>query len=91
MAKEQMKTNAADMRAYWEEPVEYTAPLLGPDRDRSILVSVNGETIRLMRGVRVNIKRKFVHALENAGRQEMAAYNAKLSAQRAGSRAIANL
>lgn len=57
-----------------EELVEYTAPLLPGAEKQDILVGVNGELIRLQRGATVQIKRKFVEALNNANRQEMEAY-----------------
>lgn len=56
-----------------EELVEYTAPLVYEDRERDVLVAVNGETIRLLRGVPVRIKRKHLEVLENARTQAEAA------------------
>ena len=39
-----------------EEMVEYTAPLMGRTDSRDIIVGVNGEIIRIMRGETVQIK-----------------------------------
>lgn len=74
---------------YWEEAVEYTAPLLGPRERRELLVSVNGETIRILRGEPVRIKRKHLEAIQNAQRQAYAAYAAMRRAQKQGSKALA--
>lgn len=38
-----------------EELVEYTAPLMGRTDSRDIIVGVNGEIIRIMRGETVQI------------------------------------
>ena len=74
-----------------EELVEYTAPLAGMEKRRDILAAVNGETIRIKRGERVKIKRKFVEVLDNAARQEYAAHQAREKAVKDGSKALAEL
>ena len=52
---------------YWEEKIPYVHPkdyrIKGDD---SVSVSVNGEEIRIKRGVPVNIKRKFVEVLQQS-------------------------
>ncbi len=84
---EEKKTGVPDP----EEMVEYTAPMLYADRARDILAAVNGETIRIRRGVPVRIKRKFVEVLENARAQEDAAYAMMQKAQRNGTKALADM
>ena len=72
-----------------EELVEYTAPLKGGDGTQDVLVSVNGETLRIQRGIPVQIKRKFYKVLQQAARQEMAAYYTMRRAQEAAAKATA--
>ena len=76
-----------------EELVEYTAPLFGRagNDSRDIVVGVNGEMIRIVRGERVQIKRKFLLVLQEAERQEMAAYRAMNDAQKASKKALADM
>lgn len=76
-----------------EELVEYTAPLMGRPGEESqdIIVGVNGEFIRIMRGETVKIKRKFLLVLQNAEAQEMAAYKAQIAAQNASRKALADM
>ena len=73
------------------ELVEYTAPLLGAPTKKDILVSVNGETLRIKRGVPVKIRRKFLKVLDQAAKQELDAYLTMQRAQEQGSRALANM
>lgn len=86
-AKEEKQTIAEKM----EELVEYTAPLAADLNDTSLLVAVNGEEIRIMRGVPVKIKRKFVEAIQNADRQRLAARAYQQQAVRAAEKATADL
>ena len=74
-----------------EELVEYTAPLMGHTDSRDIIVGVNGEIIRIMRGETVKIKRKFLLVLQNAEKQEMEAYKAQMAAQKASAKALADM
>lgn len=74
-----------------EELVDYTAPLLPNLKKRDILVGVNGETLRIKRGVPVKIKRKFYEALQNAAAQEFAALEARQEIQRQGEKALASM
>lgn len=74
-----------------DELVEYVAPLLGAPNKKDIVVSVNGETIRIKRGVPVQIKRKFLKVLQQAADQEMAAYLTMEQAQRQGQKAMASM
>lgn len=84
--------NAAAETAYGpEELVEYTAPLAGMEKRRDILAAVNGETIRIKRGETVKIKRKFKEVLDNAAKQEYAAYRVMEKAVKDGEKAIAKL
>ena len=74
-----------------EELVPYTAPLLPNLKKRDILVGVNGETLRIKRGVPVKIKRKFYEALQNAAAQEFAALESRQDIQRQGEKALASM
>jgi len=64
-----------------DELVEYTAPLLPGMGTQDVIVGVNGEIIRIKRGETVQIKRKFVKALNNAAKQQVEAYKAAAEAQ----------
>ena len=72
------------------ELVEYTAPLTTPDA-KPIFVGVNGETVRIQRGVPVKIKRKFYEALMHAQEQELAAFKAQRQAQEASVKPLADM
>ena len=74
-----------------EELVEYTAPLLPHLKKRDILVGVNGEMLRIQRGVPVKIKRKYYEAIQNAAAQEFAALAAREEIRRQGERAMASM
>ena len=74
-----------------DEQVEYMAPLLGSPNKKDIVVSVNGETIRIKRGVPVQIKRKFLKVLQQAADQEIAAYKTMEQAQQQAHKAMAQL
>ncbi len=74
-----------------EELVSYTAPLLPWRNERDIFVSVNGESIRIKRGETVQIRRKFLEVIENAQRQEGAAYAYMAEAKRAVDKPMAAL
>ena len=74
-----------------EELVPYTAPLLPNLKKRDILVGVNGETLRIKRGVPVMIKRKFFEALQNAAMQEYAALEERQKIQKQGEKSLASM
>lgn len=74
-----------------EELVDYTAPLLPNLKKRDILVGVNGETLRIKRGVPVKIKRKFYEALQNAAQQEFAAMETRQEIQKQGEKPLASM
>lgn len=74
-----------------EEMVDYTAPMLGPEKGQDIVVGVNGRIIRIQRGQTVHIARKFVEVLQNAQRQEYAAYLAMEEARKQSARATMSL
>ena len=74
-----------------EELVPYTAPLLPNLKKRDILVGVNGETLRIKRGVTVMIKRKFYEALQNAAAQEFAALEAREDIRKQSEKALASM
>lgn len=72
-----------------EELVDYTAPLLPNMKRRDVFVAVNGETLRIQRGVPVKIKRKFYEALQNAAKQEYAAYETRQQIQKQSEKPLA--
>ena len=91
---ETKKKEAADLSHAadpMEELVDYTAPLLPNMKKRDILVGVNGETLRIKRGVPVKIKRKFYEALQNAAMQEYAAMEAREEIQKQGDKPMASM
>ena len=65
-----------------EEYVEFETPLTADPDARDILVSVNGETLRIRRGERVQIQRKFLEVLRNAESQRRAAVRYQRRQQR---------
>ncbi len=68
-----------------EELVEFTAPVDLTGTRRDILLSVNGETVRVKRGATVRLPRKFLEAWDNANAQAMAAQAAmELAQERSG-------
>lgn len=70
-----------------EELVDYIAPMAGnPKENQPILVGVNGEFLRIQRGVPVKIKRKFLEVLQNAQAQEYEAYRNAMRAQEAAAK-----
>ncbi len=74
-----------------DELVEYTAPLMPGETKRDIFVAVNGESIRIKRGETVKIKRKFLNALNDASKQQYAAYQSSMKAQEQGKKPLANM
>lgn len=74
-----------------EELVDYMAPLMGSATRKEVVVGVNGELIRIKRGVRVKIKKKFYRVLQQAADQELAAYRTMERAQEQGKRAVARM
>lgn len=74
-----------------EELVEYTAPLMGTKDRKDVIVGVNGETIRIKRGVKVKIPRKFLKVLQQAADQEYAAYQVMENAKRKSSQPVSHL
>ena len=74
-----------------EELVEYMAPLIGAATKKDVIVGVNGETIRIKRGVPVKIKRKFLKVLRQAAAQEYAAYQVMEQAQKGSAVALAKM
>lgn len=65
-----------------EELVDFTAPMDPAGEKRDILLAVNGETVRIQRGAKVRIKRKFLEIWDNAAAQTMAARAAMEKAQK---------
>lgn len=76
------KTKSVETDAM-EELVDYTAPLDPRGEFRDLVVGVNGEFIRIQRGVSVQIKRKFLEAIYNAELQQAEAAKVREEAARA--------
>lgn len=74
-----------------EELVEYTAPLDPRGEFRDLVVGVNGEFIRIQRGVSVQIKRKFLEAIGNAALQQAEAAKVREETSRAAEAASAGM
>lgn len=74
-----------------DELVEYTAPLLPGTKQKDLWVAVNGETCVLKRGVPVLVKRKFLEAIQNAQRQQLAAYQEMAKIQKQGEKPAAEM
>lgn len=74
-----------------EELVDYFAPVILGKADQTIFCQVNGENIRIKRGVPVKIKRKFKMVLDQSAEQEMAAYAFMEEAQKGSAKALADL
>ena len=74
-----------------EDYVDYIVPRAFGEKERDLVVAVNGEGIRIKKGVPVRIKRKFVEAIENSIVQRIAAEDAMDRAQRASENAVAAL
>lgn len=74
-----------------EELVDYIAPLIVGKEDQAIFCQVNGENIRIQRGKKVRIKRKFKEVLDQSAEQEMAAYAFMEKVQRDSAKAAADL
>ena len=73
-----------------EELVDFMIPPKGPD-DRAQFLGCNGESVRVLPGVPVKIKKKFVLVWENAQKQEREAWEAQRRAQNAAKKALAEL
>ena len=89
--EQELERAAKPVPDHGDELVDYMAPRYARGDDRPIFVGVNGENIRIRRGVPVRIKRKFLEALANAQDQEYAAYQAIHNAQEQGKKALAEL
>lgn len=74
-----------------EEEVSYVYPLSFSEKERDLVVGVNGEIIRIKKGVPVTIKRKFVEVIENSLKQRQAAMDTMDRAQKAGEQAVTML
>ena len=68
-----MSTEKKTYAERMEEYVDFETPLTADPDERDILVAVNGETLRIRRGERVQIQRKFLEVRRNAEAQRRAA------------------
>lgn len=73
------------------ELVEYTAPILYTDKERDIVVGVNGKLIRIKRGEPVMIQRKYLDVIKASERQKNAAWEAMETAKEQGRKALTNM
>lgn len=77
---------------YMEEIVEYTCPYgADPEHSQPLYVCINGQDILIQRGATVPIPRKYLKVIQHAQEQEQAAYKARMAAQRASQRAMADM
>ena len=74
-----------------EELVDYMAPVILGKEDQAVFCQVNGENIRIKRGVPVRIKRKFKLVLDQSFEQEMKAYAYMKEAQKGSAKALADI
>jgi len=74
-----------------EDLVDYFAPMLPGENRQDIFVAVNGESLVIKRGRKVQIKRKFYEVLMNAQAQELKAYQAMEAAKKQGEKALTNM
>lgn len=77
-----MSTEKKTYAERMEEYVDFETPLTADPDERDILVAVNGETLRIRRGERVQIQRKFLEVLRNAEAQRRAAVRYQRQQQR---------
>lgn len=85
------ETETVETTAYDpDELVEVFLPRRGVD-EQDLFVGVNGENVRIKRGARVKIKRKFADVIDEAERLEEAAYKTIERAQAASKKALADL
>lgn len=89
MSEETVNTAAA-VYARGEEYVDFEIPLRGAD-DKPVFIAVNGESISVMPGNVVQVKRKFVEAYEHSVEQERAAVKAQAAAKARSRKALAEL
>lgn len=73
-----------------EEYVDYVIPRTGPD-DAPVFIGVNGDSVRVVPGVRVQLKRKFVEAYEHALKQEHEAWETQRKLLESSKNALADL
>ena len=93
MSKEKTKVEEAAVEQVCDpnELVNYTAPLMPGSKQKDIFVAVNGETCVVKRGVPVQIKRKFLEALQNAQAQQYAAYQSMVQMKKQGEKPAAKM
>ena len=73
-----------------EELVDFMIPRSSPE-DRPVFIGVNGDTIRVMPGETVTVRRKFVEAWMNAQTQKREAWRTQSAAAAASKKALAEL
>lgn len=93
MSKEKTKVEEAAVEQAYDpnELVNYTAPLMPGSKQKDIFTAVNGETCVVKRGVPVQIKRKFLEALQNAQAQQYAAYQSMVQMKKQGEKPAAKM
>ena len=91
MSEKKAKTVEEVMLPDPNEEVEYYAQLLPGRTQKDIIVIVNGESLRLKRGMKHKIKRKFVEALDNANEQTMSIYNTIAETKKKGEKPLADM
>lgn len=74
-----------------DEEVEYEAPLLPGRNQKDVVCIVNGTMLRVKRGVKVKIKRKYKEAFDNANAQAMSIYNIIDETKKKGEKPLAEM
>ena len=73
-----------------EDYVDFCIPRATPD-DRPVFLGVNGESVRVVPGETVRVRRAFAEVWASAQAQERAAWETCRRAQEASKKALANL
>ncbi len=73
-----------------EEYVDFLIPRVTPD-DRPVFLGVNGESVRVVPGETVRVRRAFAEVWASAQAQTRAAWETCARAQEASRKALANL
>ena len=81
---------AAEAADRGEEYVEFMIPRTGRD-DRAVFLGVNGESVRVLPGAQVSVKRKFAEVYAHSVAQQRAAWKADAAREKASKKPLAEL
>lgn len=91
MSEKKEKPVAEKKLVDMNEEVEYEAPLLPGRTQKDVICIVNGTMLRVKRGVKVKIKRKYKEAFDNANAQAMSIYNIIDETKKKGEKPLADM